>query len=119
MTIQDTRQYESTYIVQPGLEEADYKAIVEKFRGLIEKASGKIINQEIWGNKKLAYTIKKHTSGYYVFTEFTATGDLITDLEREYQFDERIIRYLTVKMNKHGIAYAEKRRVKLKSQAAN
>lgn len=116
MTIDDKRNYESTFIVTPELEEADYKAIIEKFNGVVTKNGGKILNQEVWGNKKLAYPIAKRTSGYYVFSELEAPASSITALEREYEFDERVLRYLTVKMDHNGVAFAEKRRANLKKK---
>lgn len=106
------RQYESTYLVRPDLAEADYKAIVEKFNKVLTDGGATIINQEIWGLNRMAYEIRKFHSAFYVFTEFKATGELIGKLERDYQYEERMIRYLTVVMDKDGIAYADRRRSK-------
>lgn len=104
--------YESTYILTPELTVDEYTKIVEKFNRLLTEHGGEIINQEIWGHKKLAYPIKKKNTGYYCFTEFSAPNDFVTRLEREYQYDERILRYLTVRLDKDALAYNNKRRDK-------
>lgn len=116
--IKDIRNYETTFIVKPGLDDAEYKAVTEKFTKMITDNGGEIINQEIWGMRKLAYEIERHSSAYYVFTEFRSTVDVNPVLEREYSFDERIIRYLTVKLDKDAAAWNDRRRAKLKGQSA-
>jgi small subunit ribosomal protein S6 len=115
--MENFRQYESTYLVRPDLSEADFKQIVDKFNKVLAAGNAQIINQEIWGLQKLAYQIERFTSAYYVFTEFKAPAELIRKLEREYGFDERVIRNLTVVMDKDGIAYADRRRNKRKHTA--
>lgn len=108
------RTYESTYIVTPDLAPSDYSAIVEKFNKLLADNGAKIIHQEIWGLKKLAYEINRKQSGYYVYTEFqSANQNIVAKLEQEYIYDERLIRYLTIKLEKHSLEYAQKRKAKL------
>ena len=116
--INTPRPYESTYIVRPDLDDAAYKEIREKFDGILKDQGGAIVNQEVWGLKKLAYEIERHGSGYYVYTEFTAPPSALQKLEQEYRFDERIIRFLTVTLDKHAVAFNEKRRKKKKEQKA-
>ena len=65
-----------------------------------------------WGLKKLAYPIQKKSTGFYYLIEFAAEGSFIQTLETEYRRDERIIRFLTFKMEKYAIEYAEKKRSK-------
>jgi small subunit ribosomal protein S6 len=114
--IKDIRNYETTFLVKPGLDDAEYKDIIAKFTKFIIDNGGEVINQEIWGMRKLAYEIQRHSSAYYVFTEFRSNVDVNPVLEREYSFDERIIRYLTVKLDKDAAAWNERRRAKLKGQ---
>lgn len=106
------KHYESTFIVTPELETGVYAQIVEKFNNLMASSGAEIISQEIWGFRKLAYEIKKKQTGYYVYTEFDAPGDFIEKLEREYQYDERLMRYLTVSLDKDAFAYNAKRRAR-------
>ena len=76
-----------------------------------------MVSKENWGLKKLAYPIQNKKSGFYHLFEFTCSGDLITSLEIEFRRDERFMRYLTVKLDKHAISWAERRREKLKLKA--
>ena len=69
-----------------------------------------IINEENWGLKKLAYPIEKKSTGFYELVEFKAEPTVIANFELQLRRDERILRYLTVKMEKYAIEYAEKRR---------
>ena len=71
------------------------------------------MNEEAWGLKKLAYNIEKKTSGFYNLIEFKADPTVINTLEVGYRRDEKVIRYMTVKLDKYAAAYAEKRRAKL------
>lgn len=110
--MQQRHNYESTYILSPDLSVDDYTKLIEKFNRILTENGAEIINQEIWGHKKLAYPIKKKNTGYYCFTEFSGPMDLVHKIEREYQYDERILRYLTVSLDKDALAYNNKRRDK-------
>lgn len=112
--IEPIRMYESTYILTPDLSEEEINQVIDKFNSYMENAGVKIINQEKWGFKKLAYPIQKKQSGYYVFTEFQAPASFVKKFEQEYRYDVRILRYLTVKLDKFAVAYNERRRNKLK-----
>ena len=102
--------YETTFLTSPALSEDQYKKVVAKFEKLIKDHSGEITNLEHWGQRKLAYPIRKHQSAYYTFFEFNAPGDLIKKLEQEYIYDENVIRYLTINLDKYAIAFNKKRR---------
>ena len=71
---------------------------------------------ELWGLRKLAYAIQKKTTGFYYLIEFEGEGDLVEKLETQYRRDERVIRFLTFRMDKYAVEYAEKRRNKNKSK---
>lgn len=86
------------------------KEAVTKFRGFIAENGGEIVHEENWGLRKLAYPIQKKTTGFYHLMEFKASGELIDRLETQYRRDERIIRFLTVKLDKYAVEYAEKKR---------
>lgn len=90
------------------------KEAAKKFKKTITDLGGKVVNEENWGLKKLAYPIQKKTTGFYHLIEFTGEGEeIINTLEVTYKRDERILRFLTVALDKHAIAYAEKRRGKV------
>jgi len=104
--------YETVFITTPVLSEGQMKEAVEKFLGILKEAGAEIVHEENWGLKKLAYPIQKKSTGFYYLVEFKAEGNVIQKLETEYRRDERIIRFLTFKMDKFAVAYSEKKRSK-------
>jgi len=104
--------YETVFIATPVLSEAQMKEAVEKYKKLITDNGGEIVHEENWGLKKLAYPIQKKSTGFYYLIEFKAEGELISSLETAYRRDERIIRFLTFKMDKYSVKYAIKKRSK-------
>jgi small subunit ribosomal protein S6 len=103
-------QYETVFIATPVLSENQMKEAVQKFKKVITDNKGEIVHEENWGLKKLAYPIQKKSTGFYYLVEFRGTGDLVEKLEVQYRRDERIIRFLTFRMEKFAIEYAEKER---------
>ncbi len=108
-------RYETVFILTPVLSEAQAKEAATKFINLVGEFGGKVIEKEDWGLKKLAYPIQKKTTGFYNLFEFETDGSFIEKLEVEFKRDERVMRFLTVKMDKDHIAFAEKRRKKAKA----
>ena len=104
------KQYETVFIATPVLSEAQMKETVKKYIDYIVAKGGEIVYEEDWGLKQLAYPIQKKTTGFYYMIEFKADTQVIAKLETQYRRDERIMRFLTFAMDKHAIAYAEKRR---------
>ena len=109
------RRYETVLIMTPVLSEDQAKETVRKFKKLLTDKGAEIKHEENWGLKKLAYPIQKKTTGFYHLIEFEADGSIVGDLEVNYKRDERIIRFLTVSLDKYGIEFVEKRR-KLKAE---
>lgn len=104
------QEYETTFILLPDLPEGEHQQAVDKFVKMIQDADGDIHNIEHWGIRKLAYPIQRKTTGYYVYLEFNAYPELIAKLDQAYRYDDSVIRYLTVKLEKHALAYNVKRR---------
>lgn len=107
-------RYETVFILTPVLSEDQIKEAVSKFEDMIKGDGGNMIHKENWGLKKLAYPIQKKTTGFYHLFEFESEGNIefLSKLETEFKRDERVIRWLTVKMEKNHIAFAEKTRAK-------
>ena len=103
-------QYETVFILTPVLSDVQMKEAVEKFKGILTAEGAEIINEENWGLKKLAYPIHKKTTGFYQLVEFKANPETIATLEINFRRDERVIRFLTFKMDKYAAEYAAKRR---------
>ena len=104
------QQYETVVILTPLLTEESAKEVIAKYTKLLKDGGAEIVQEDNWGLKKLAYPIQKKSTGYYHLTEFKAPGDLINKLEVEYRRDERVLRFLTIALDKHAIAYNEKKR---------
>ena len=104
------KQYETVFIATPVLSEAQMKEAVKKYTDYIVAKGGEIVYEEDWGLRQLAYPIQKKTTGFYYMIEFKADTQVIAKLETQYRRDERIMRFLTFAMDKHAVAYAEKRR---------
>ncbi|MBP1531695.1 MAG: 30S ribosomal protein S6 [Bacteroidaceae bacterium] len=105
-------QYETVFILTPVLSDDQMKETVNKFKGLLVDNGAEMLNEELWGLKKLAYPIQKKSTGFYVLFEFKAEPTLIKKLETQFRRDEKVIRFQTVKLEKYAIEYAEKRRNK-------
>ena len=105
-------QYETVFILTPVLSDAQAKETVAKFKKLLTDNGAEILNEEAWGLKKLAYNIQKKSSGFYNLLEFKAEPTVVNTLETGFRRDERVIRFITVKLDKYAAAYAEKRRNK-------
>ena len=103
-------QYETVFIVTPVLSDEQMKEAVKKFSDFLSENGGEIQHEDNWGLRKLAYPIQKKSTGFYHLIEFKASGELANRLEVEYRRDERIIRYLTVKLDKFAVEYNLKRR---------
>ena len=110
-------QYETVFILNPVLSEIQIEEAVQKYIDLIKSQKGSISNQENWGLKKLAYPIENKKSGFYHLFEYAASSDAVPALEVEFRRDERVMRYLTVKLDKHGQAWAEKRKKRIKAKS--
>ena len=105
-----TNRYETVFILTPVLSAEQVKEAVVKFKASLKDGGAKLMHEEDWGLKKLAYPIQKKSTGFYHLFEYEAAGELITDLELNMKRDERIMRFLTVSMDKHAIAFAESRK---------
>jgi len=102
----------------PVLSDEQMKETVGKFRDLILKNGAEIVFEENWGLRKLAYPIQKKSTGFYHLFEFQAEGTIIQELEVAMKRDERLLRFLTVALDKHAIAYNEKKRKEAKKAVA-
>ena len=106
-------QYETVFILTPVLSDEQMKETVAKFKKLLADNGAEILSEETWGLKKMAYAIQKKSTGFYCLIEFKAEPEVIKTLETGYRRDEKVIRFMTVKLDKYAVQYAEKRRNKL------
>ena len=101
------RVYESAVLINAALEDEAIQAIISRIKETISSNGGEVRDVEDWGRKRLAYIVKKSKIGYYVFFRFDALPDLLPKLERFYQLDDNILRYLTIKLTSEALEQIE------------
>ena len=92
------RRYETIFIARPNVGEDEIEAITAKATSTIESDGGTILRVNNWGLKKLAYLIKKENQGYYVYIDYAGVPESIAEIERVFRIDDRVLKYLTVKL---------------------
>lgn len=103
-------KYETVFILTPVLSDAQMKEAVEKFSKVLTDNGATIVNEELWGLRKLAYPIDKKSTGFYTLLEFDGDPTLVKKLETSFRRDERVLRFLTFRLDKYAAEYAAKRR---------
>ena len=92
------RRYETLFIVNPESSDEDLKAVATKIKGVVTSMNGIVASYDEQGKKKLAYSVKKHDKGYYVLMDYVGSADIVSELERNMRLDDRVLKYLTVKL---------------------
>lgn len=103
-------QYETVIVLTPLLSEEVANEAIAKFKAIITDGGAEIVQEDNWGLRKLAYPIAKKANGLFHLTEYKCNGELINKLELELKRDERVLRFLTVRLDRHAVAYNEKKR---------
>jgi len=111
------RQYETVFIMTPVLSEEQMKEAVSKYLKILTDKGSEIVFENNWGLRKLAYPIQKKSTGFYYLIEFKAKAEMIAELETAYKRDERVLRFQTIVLDKHSIAYNEKKRIDKTNQS--
>ena len=106
------KQYETVFIMTPVLSDEQMKETVDKYQKYLISKNAEIVYENNWGLRKLAYPIQKKSTGFYYMFEFRAPGELVEKLELQFRRDERIIRFLTMKMDKYAVEYSEKKKAR-------
>lgn len=102
--------YENVLIFTPKMTDEEVKTAIGKYRESLESLGGKIVHENVWGLRQLAYPIKKLTTGHYIVTEYQAPSNAVARMEILYKRDERILRFLTVSLDKFAVDYNERKR---------
>ena len=102
--------YETVFILTPVLSDVQMKEAVEKFKATLTESGATITNEENWGLRKLAYPIQKKSTGFYSLLQFDADPSVIAKLELQFRRDERVLRFLSFRLDKYAYEYAEKRK---------
>ncbi len=94
------RRYETIFIANPDLQDEARKNLFKKFTNLLTQTGGLLVKIEDWGNRKLAYEIKKKSRGYYLCLTYGGDGDIVKELERNLRLDENIMKFMTILVEK-------------------
>ena len=109
-------KYETVFILTPVLSDDQMKETVEKFKKVLTDNGCTIENEENWGLRKLAYPIENKNTGFYTLIEFEGEPTIVDKLEIAYRRDEKVIRFLTFRLDKYAAEYAIKRRAVRKAK---
>ena len=109
-------KYETVFILTPVLSDDQMKETVEKFKSVLTDNGATIENEENWGLRKLAYPIENKNTGFYTLIEFDGDPTIVNKLETAYRRDEKVIRFLTFRLDKYAAEYAVKRRAVRKAK---
>jgi small subunit ribosomal protein S6 len=90
------RQYETGFVLSPSLAEEEAQEFVRQMAEVISQKKGRMVKQDIWGKKRLAYPIKRFNEGIYVFFLYEGPGDVSQELERRFKQTDTVIRFLTI-----------------------
>lgn len=104
------KSYETVFILTPVLSEAQMKDTVENLKNVLTEGGAELTNEENWGLKKLAYPIQHKTTGFFNLFEFNSDPKAVAAFEVACRRDEKVMRFLTVSLDKHALEYNEKRR---------
>lgn len=108
------RHYETTFILDPVLKNEEISDTVAGYETFLKEAGAEIVHVEKWGLRQLAYPINKRSSGLYFTIEFAVpTGEVIDRLEINYRRNERVMRFLTIALDKYGVKYNSDKRAGL------
>ena len=105
-----SNNYETVIIFSPLLSDEEVKKEVNRYTKSITDAGASILEERHWGLRQLAYPIAAKSNGIYFIMEFAGSGSIIEKLETDFKRDENILRFLTVRLDKYGIEYNDKRR---------
>lgn len=106
------KDYETVFILTPVLSDDQAKETVNRYKDYLKSSEVQLVHDENWGLKKLAYPINKKTSGFYVLFQYKSLPTFVSEFELAMKRDERVIRYLTVSLDKDALEYAERRKNK-------
>ena len=96
------RRYETMVIVDPDLAGEKRDPLFERMEEIISQQGGMMIERDEWGTRKLAYEIKKKSRGHYLRLDYCGNGDLVSELERFFRIDDRVMKYMTVLLDKEA-----------------
>jgi len=110
------RQYETGFVLSPALTEEETNQFIQQMADIVAQKKGRMVKQDIWGKRRLAYSIKKFQEGVYVFFTYEGPGDVSAELERRFKQSDAVIRFLTIKKDERD--QSRRKRKKTAEEAA-
>jgi len=104
------RQYETGFVLSPALSEEETTQFIQQMAEIVAQRKGRMIKQDIWGKRRLAYPIKKCEDGFYVFFIYDGPGDISTEMERRFKQTDAVIRFMTVKKDARDLGRRRKKK---------
>ena len=95
------RRYETFVIVDPDISQEQREPVVARVKELIVQQDGFLVFEDVWGDRKLAYEIKKKERGYYIRFDYCGLSELVNEIERFFRIDDRVLKYMTVVIDKN------------------
>ncbi|MBC7362262.1 MAG: 30S ribosomal protein S6 [Candidatus Aminicenantes bacterium] len=102
-------QYETGFIIAPNLSEEETSTLINQMAEVVSAKKGKMIKQDLWGKRKLAYPIKRFNEGFYVFFTYEGTPAVPAELERKFKQTDSILRFMTIKKDPRGLVKGKKK----------
>jgi len=102
-------QYETGFILAPNLSEEETSGLINQMAEVVASKKGKLLKQDLWGKRKLAYQIKRFHEGYYVFFTYEGTPAVPAELERKFKQTDAILRFLTIKKDSKDVVRGKKK----------
>jgi small subunit ribosomal protein S6 len=112
------RQYETGFVLSPGLSEEETEGFIKQMAEVIAQKKGRMVKQDVWGKRRLAYPIKRYHEGTYVFFLYEGPGDVSQELERRFKQTDSVIRFLTVKKDDKDLVRRKKKAARQAAAAA-
>jgi small subunit ribosomal protein S6 len=104
------RQYETGFILSPTLSEEETSQVVQQMADVVAQKKGRMVKQDVWGKRRLAFPIKRFQDGVYVFFIYDGPGDVSAELERRFKQTDAVIRFMTVLKDPRDLARRKKKR---------
>ncbi len=112
------RYYEMIFILHPNIPEEELSVVTEKVTAVIDRNKGEVIKLDNWGKKRCAHTIKKCTKGYFFLLYFMATPTILQELDKTLRYNEKVLRYQTVIVEKDKIEALKKEKENQEQEVA-
>jgi small subunit ribosomal protein S6 len=104
------RQYETGFVLSPALSEEEMSQLVQQMAEIVAQKKGRMVKQDVWGKRRLAFPIKRFQEGVYVFFTYDGPGDVSTELERRFKQTDSVIRFMTVVKDPRDLVRRKKKR---------